>query len=150
MTDKEIIQAFEDFVREQTAGYTSVLEFGDKRDASIEKELDLLDSVFDLINRKQAEIEILQNNLAISKKETKRYATRRVEEDWIVTSHRAIFKGKERQSIKEEAIKEFIDRLKKRSHLVLPPFGYHICADEWVIYEEDIDDTYNEMVGEQE
>ena len=106
------------------------VEYGDDDDY-------LLSEILNLIYRLETENENYSHNVR-----------KLTEENMVMTSHNAIFKGKERQSIKEEAIKEFIDRLKKKSHLVLPPIGYHICADEWVIYECDIDDTYAEMAGD--
>jgi hypothetical protein len=125
-TDKEIIKALEDFVKEQKAGYITVLEFGDKRDVSLEKELDLLASVFDLINRQQAEIERLTINMnafGLGMKQEKERA----------------------DTIRAEAIKEFAEKLERikrpRSLMFESDYMFTVTMME-------IDNLVKEMVGE--
>lgn len=52
--------------------------------------------------------------------------------------------------IKAKAIKEFAESLKEKKHIIQPLDGYPIDENDWVIYEEDIDETYKEMVGDTE
>jgi hypothetical protein len=49
--------------------------------------------------------------------------------------------------IKSEAIKEFAERLKNEKHICLPPDGYPIDENDWVIYEADIDNLVKETMG---
>lgn len=48
----------------------------------------------------------------------------------------------------KENLKEFVKRLKSQKHICLPPIGCFVDENDWVIYEYDIDETYKEMVGE--
>ena len=63
MTDNEIIKAFKDFLNEQVDGYTDLVETGGERYEFIEKELELLKEMDNLINRQKSEIERLRYNL---------------------------------------------------------------------------------------
>lgn len=48
----------------------------------------------------------------------------------------------------KDAVKEFAKRLKAEKHICLPPTGYDIDENDWVIYEDDINQVIEEMVGE--
>lgn len=48
----------------------------------------------------------------------------------------------------KDAVKEFAKRLKDEKHICLPPTGYNIDENDWVIYEDDINQVVEEMVGE--
>lgn len=45
----------------------------------------------------------------------------------------------------KDAVKEFTKRLKAEKHICLPPTGYDIDENDWVIYEDDIDQVVEEM-----
>lgn len=63
MTDNEIIKALEEERAMLDNGYSTYLMYGGKKDAQMEKEIDLISNALDLINRQQAEIERLNGNL---------------------------------------------------------------------------------------
>lgn len=47
-----------------------------------------------------------------------------------------------------EVIKEFAERLKQEGHIQLPPTGYPIDEDDWIVSKEDVDYIAAEMIGE--
>jgi hypothetical protein len=90
----------------------------------------LTGNALDLITRQQAEIERLNEDKSFLKDEFERFRIRVL------------------PIAKAEAIKEFAERLKAKKHICLPPNGYPIDENDWVIYEDDIDNLVKEMVGE--
>lgn len=52
MTEKQIIENFEQYVNTQHDEYTMVIEYGDKRNEQIERNLKTLDRVVDLLEDK--------------------------------------------------------------------------------------------------
>ena len=94
---------------------------------------DLMKYALDLINHLQAE-----------NKRLKAPTT-----DWLVRGISPEQLEQEKIQVwKAAAYKEFAERLKKEKHICLPPFGYPIDENDWVIYEYDIDDLLKELVGE--
>lgn len=86
-------------------------------------------NALDVIRDKQEYIERLQDETLILSKKTKELVN----------------------NAKAEAIKEFAERLKNEySHTLLPPIGYPIDKNDWIVYREDIEDLVEEMVGEDE
>lgn len=91
MTDKEIIKALErlkstkDYLREcyqedkKNCKYPELKPLIKGTYEDNKKTFDIAIKAIEDFNRQQAEIERLQNDLAISRKETKRYAMRRAE-----------------------------------------------------------------------
>ena len=102
MKDNEIIKAFKDFLIEQVDGYIEHVETDGERYEFIEKELELLKEIDNLINRQKAEIERLN-------KEVDRLSQCVLYHDGQVV----------------DAVKEFAERLKKELS-----FGKYIQADQ--------------------
>lgn len=123
MTDNEIIKALEEERAMLDNGYSTYLMYGGKKDAQMEKEIDLISNALDLINRQQAEIERL-NNL----KRFEKFICERIHTDkernltWIFATKEAEQEAFEQEleklfdisTTRAEAIKEFAERLKKR------------------------------------
>lgn len=55
MTEKQIIESFERYVNTQHDEYAMVIEYGDKRNEQIERNLKILDRVVDLLEEKRKE-----------------------------------------------------------------------------------------------
>ena len=91
LTDSEIIKALEEHYKQVDKGYSDHLAYGGKGDEHEEKYIDMLSSVFDLINRLQAENERLKAEIKFS--------------DYL--------EYETTNQIKAEAYKEFAERLKE-------------------------------------
>jgi Fic family protein len=124
MTDKEIIQASK-LVDKLRDAYNDYYDTSKSMpydiDTTLRESAICLENALNEINRQQAEIERLQNDLAISRKETKRYATRRA-----------------------EAIKEYKEKLREHAYLDSGITGFQ----EMVVDLSDIENIAEEMVGE--
>ena len=138
LTDTEIIKVFECCGKTRTiadcekmkcpaltngvCGYALKANSNDEADIHTEMYKD----AFDLINRQQAEIERLNNGLAISKKETKRYF-------------------QSYTTAKSEARKEFAERLKERAEMFTQEVTYNPAFWVLAVKVEDIDNLLKEM-----
>ena len=128
MTDNEIKKALDILDRfDLFGGQRAGRELWNEKPVDVQNEdieKFVKDVVFlkDLINRLQAENERLQ-----------------AEKDNLIKTY---------SECQKENLKEFVKRLKSQKHICLPPIGYPVDENDWVIYEYDIDETYKEMVGE--
>ena len=142
MTDKEIIKALEG-CGSGSGGCKQCPMFEDCR-----KDIHALEKyALDLINRQQAEIEYLKkvietmtNEQILSATEAKKEIDRLIDEidELNIEIAKLYFK---KDKAKAEAIKEFVERLKKR-------MGY--CDLPIVIVRHHIDNLVKEMVGDAE
>lgn len=91
------------------------------------------DYIYELYFKQQAEIERLKAEILI-------LSQKRANIFEIVNANE---KGRAR------GIKEFAERLKAEySHTLLPPMGYPIDKNDWIVYRKDVDDLVKEMIGE--
>ena len=115
LTDSEIVKALEDCIKHtENCFECPSYEFCDKNDSKV-----VMVATLDLINRLQAENERLKNDLAISRKETKRYKNSYQQ----CAYEREMFLN-ELNDAKAEAYKEFAEKLKE-----------NVCGD-YEIYEK--------------
>jgi hypothetical protein len=127
MTDNEIVKALEEFLYTLEDGYTTAIEFGGKRDEQIEKEIYLFRDTISIIKRQKAKLELSRKN------------------------NKAIMQTI--ADVRAEAIKEFAERLHCRCEEVInqewnkkvSPVSW---ADAYEEFEEVIDNTLEEMVGD--
>ena len=135
LTDKEIVKDF----TEKTELIGSMSSVYLDEDKGLELYM-AMRNILDLINRLQAENERLRNDLAISKKETKRYKgsykTANAENEKLKNAYqqcayeREVFLG-EHEEIKTEAYKDCIEKVKKKYQIfenqayAINPYALH-------------------------
>jgi hypothetical protein len=133
MTDKEIIKYF-NLCLKYDNGCKDCGFKGEVCDGSLQGKIKTLKMVSDLINRQQAEIERLNNNI----------------------SAMAITLSNSAKETRAEAIKEFVERMKaKADNIGIDEDGFIFTTSaEWKTWfrvsdwcEEVVDETYKEMVG---
>lgn len=111
MTDAEIIKGLEHWFKEMHSAYQTYLEYGGKKDSNPEGYLDLMSRALDLINRKDAEIERLQQNLKEAHIDIKEH---RAEIERLRKENNQFADiGKMYSEIKAEAIKECLGKIEQ-------------------------------------
>lgn len=122
MTDDEIIKALENSL---TTKHIKLYLCDRDSNTSVVKATDILG----LIKRQQEKISQLKDVIVAVKTER--------------TWYQKLF-----ETSRVEVIKEFAERLKQEGHIQLPPTGYPIDEDDWVVSKEDVEYIAAEMIGE--
>ena len=123
MKPEEIKKALENKLKENKHIYLDI--------AFLKKLLDLINRYEEIVKKCEKVEHFADKTIATLQAENERLKWER--DAYIEIQNTAIAEAK------AEAIKEFAERLKEKKHICLPPIGYPIDENDWVIYEDDID-----------
>ena len=138
MTDKDIIKALECCIEMQCTKCPMNYDDCEERDFD-----SLVKRAIQVFNRQKAEIEHRKKHKKVF---DSLYDDLLKDNKRLKENNKAIMQTI--ADVRTEAIKEFAERLKEQRHTLLPPIGYPIDENDWIVHREDIDDVEKEMLGE--